>query len=237
MKILMAVAFAFLSIQLSAQRTVDVTSGDVNAVSLYTVVGGEPIVMAKFVKLVEGSRYFKDDWMKGIIIMPSGQEHKNISLKLDLYENNVHYLDEKAGELIASGLIKEVILIDEVNDVNYRFVHSSALEKITGVKKGWYQWLHTGTSASLYKFFNKTLVENKPYGSATTEQSIKTTSQYLVLYNNALLEIKKLKDAPAVLANKKNDLEEFLKTKDSKDASMDIRMTALILYYNTLLVE
>jgi len=237
MKPILGAALLFVSSASWSQRTVDVTSGDVNAMGLFTAVGGEPIVMAKFVKLVEGTYYFKDDWMKGIIVMPNGQEHKNFSVKLDLYNNHVHYLDEKAGELIANNLIREVILIDEAFGINYRFIHSSALGNIIGIKEGWYQWLHSGKSASLYKFFNKKLTETKPYGSATFEQSISTIPQYLVLHNNSLLEIKKPKDAPSVLANKKAELEIFLKSKDSKDAAMDIRMTALIIYYNSLLAD
>jgi hypothetical protein len=77
----------------------------------------------------------------------------------------------------------------------------------------------------------------RPYGSATTEQRIKTTEKYLVLYNNAFLEVKKIKDVPSILANKKKELEVFLKNNDDQKASMDDRFVKLIEYYNTLFKE
>jgi hypothetical protein len=104
------------------------------------------------------------------------------------------------------------------------------------MKDSWYLWLLTGT-ASLYKIFEKNLSEQKPYGSATFEQHIKTLEKYLILYNNAFLEVKKLKEVPSVLSNKKAELEAFLKTKDDPKASMDDRFIKLIEYYNSLIKE
>jgi hypothetical protein len=48
------------------------------------------------------------------------------------------------------------------------------------------------------------------------------------------LEVKKIKDLPTVLANKKKELEDFLKKNDDEKASMDDRMVKLIEYYNSL---
>jgi hypothetical protein len=118
---------------------------------------------------------------------------------------------------------------------NFRFIHSSALpqQPSNPLKVGWYQWLHSGT-ASLYKYFNKSMSESTPYGSATIEQKIKTKEKYMVSYNNAFIEIPKLKDAPAILANKKSEMESFIKDKDDSKKSMDDRFVALIEYYNSL---
>jgi len=226
-----------LSQTCSAQQVIDVSKQDVQVgANLFYSVGGEPFVNAKFVNLVEGTPYFKDEWLKGIVVDKTNHEYKGISIKIDLLDNFVHYLDEKEKELIVTTPIKEIVLTD-ASENNYRFIHSSSFENSTNATKdSWYLWLSTGT-ASLYKTFKKSLSEMRPYGSATTEQRIKTSEKYFVLYNNAFLEVKKIRDAPSVLANKKAELEVFLKNKDDQKASMDDRFVKLIEYYNSLFKE
>ena len=220
-----------------AQQVVDVSRQDVHVgTNLFFVSGGEPFVTAKFVNLVEGTPYFKDEWLKGIVVDKANHEYKNIKLKIDLLENSIHYLDDHEKEFVATTPVKEIVLTD-ASGSNYKFVQVSGFEKIVNAAKdGWYLWLSAGT-ASLYKSFKKDLSENRPYGSATTEQRITTIGKYLILYNNAFLEVKKIKDVPSILANKKSELEAFLKTKDDPKASMDDRMIKLIEYYNTLFKE
>jgi hypothetical protein len=221
-----------------AQQVIDVSKQDVRVGSnLFFVSGGEPFVTAKFVNLVEGTPYFKNEWLKGVVVDKANHEYKNIDLKIDLLENTIHYLDDHQKEFVATTPVKEIVLTDASGD-NYKFVHSSVFGNTVNAskKEGWYLWLSTGT-ASLYKTFVKDLSENKPYGSATTEQRIKTHEKYLILYNNAFLEVKKIKDVPSILAGKKKELEEFLKTKDDKEASLDDRLVKLIEYYNSLFKE
>ena len=217
----------------SAQQVVDVSKQDFHVgPNTFFVSGGEPFVTAKFVNLVEGTPYFKDEWLKGIVVDGASNELKDIKLKIDLVDNNVHYLDLQEKEFIATIPIREVVLTETGN--NYRFVHSISLEKVNNVEKNkWYMWLVSGT-ASLYKKFEKDLSEFKGYGSATVEQRIKTREKYLILINNSFLEVKKIKDVPSLLPSKKKELEEFLKTKDDQKASMEDRMVKLIEYFNSL---
>ena len=225
-----------LLLDCSAQRTVDVTSGDTRIdQNSFFVVNGTPFVNVKFVSLVEGTPYFTDEWRKGVLVSETGQEYKGLLLKLDLYENAIHFQDEKGVEMITVSPIKEVVLTDAQGN-NARFVRASSVKASIDSKSEWLQWLYSGT-ASLYKLYDKKYFEQRPYNSATTEQHIKTNEKFLVLVNGVFLEIKKLKDAPSVLAGKKTELEEFLKNKDDKNASVDDRFVALIEYYNTLLKE
>jgi hypothetical protein len=232
------VCFYILLLQnATAQRVVDVTSGDnrINASSFFTV-SGTPFVNEKYVRLVEGSPYFYDDWLSGSLVSVDGQEYKNLSLKLNLHSHEILYRDELGTETIATTQIAEVILTNASGN-NFRFVHSSRLPQQTTnpLKTGWYLWLCSGT-ADLYKFYNKQMSESTPYGSATSEQKIKTKEKYLISYNNAFIEIGKLKEAPGIMANKKSELETFLKEKDDKNLSMDDRYAALVQYYNSLFV-
>lgn len=237
MRYLIAIVSLFLFNAAFAQQVVDVSKQDVRLGSnMFFVSGGEPFVTTKFVNLVEGTPYFKDEWLKGIVVDKSNHQYKDIRLKIDLVDNTIHYLDDKEKEFIATTPIKEVVLTDGL-DNNYRFLHSSGLENIVNAEKDkWYLWLVTGT-ASLYKKFEKDLSEFKGYGASTAEQHIKTREKYLILYNNSFLEVKKIKDVPSLLVNKKKELEEFLKTQDDEKKSMEDRLVNLIEHYNSLCKE
>ena len=218
-----------------AQQTVDVTNTAANTRigqnALYSVAG-QPFVNVKFVKLTEGSPYFKDNFHKSIAVGEDGYEFKDLSLKLDLYDKQILYL-ENGKEYLATTKVKELIITDSLG-YNYKFVRFEIPSKSGNTTSTeWYQWLTSG-KASLYKEYKKKILETKPYGSPTTEQKIITREAYLIYYNNVFLEAKKLKDVPTILANKKTELEAFLKTKDDKNQSMDDRFKALIDYYNTL---
>src|SRR4051812_13399266 len=237
MKITLILIFLGFVKLAAAQKVIDVNKQDVTVGNdIFYTVGGTPFVNAKFVSLVEGTPYFKDEWLKAKITMPGGREYKNISVKIDLYDNELHYLDPKNTEFIATSPVREVA-IDDVPGNSYRFVHTGFIEQTTPIqKKGWLLLMTSGT-ASLYKTFTKVISESKPYGSATTEQRMRTNESYLVYYNNTLMEIKKIKDAPSVLANKQTELEEFPKNKDDKKLSMDERFKALIDHYNSLVKQ
>ena len=219
-----------------AQRTVDVSTTDANVPGqgLYYVVGGVPFVNVKFVRLVEGTPYFREEWMDGSLVANTGQVFKDLKLKLDLYDNQVHYQDAKGKELIATTPVKEVLLTAG-NGRKFRFLHSSTIN-IQGepIKNGWYELMYEDSTASLFRYYKKDVTERKPYASSTTEQRILTNDKFLVLINNVLIEIKKPRDAPQVLANKKSELETFLKNQDDPKASTEVRLLALMRYYNSL---
>ena len=227
----LAFAGCFLSMAAVAQqRTINVDKDDVNISNVFYSISGEPFVNAKFVSLVAGTPYFKEEWIKGALLLENGKQYKG-QLKLDLYDNEVHYLDSKGNEFITSIPIRQIIFTDPA----YSFIHCSFLPKtVVGVKMGWYQQLYID-STSLYKYYHKQLSENKPYNSATYEQTIKTIEIYYVLYNGNFVTVKKIKDAPALFGDKQGALEAFLKNEDNKNAPMDDRMIAFVQHLNTLI--
>ena len=218
-----------------AQRTIDITKTDINRLgsNLFYTVGGEPFSPYKYVKVVEGSAFFNEGWMKGLIVLNGGTEYKNLLLKLDLVENNVHYQDENGRELIAINPIREVVLIDTVSGDQYHFIHSAALTtELNKQEKGWYEILLRG-NAKLYKFHKKHLNESKPYGSATFEQTIKDLPQYFVLNNGSMVRIKKWKEITDVLNDKKAQLEKYI-SENNLAGKKDDDYIRVITYYNIL---
>jgi hypothetical protein len=130
-----------------------------------------------------------------------GAQYAGVYFKLDLYDNEVHFRDQKGNDMIATGSIQKIILFDTASQLLFNFVNGEFIQSSNRVR-GWYQLLSEGR-AWLFKKNDKQLHETKPYGSATIEQSIVTIGRYYVLYNGNFTEIKKLKDLPGILADKK----------------------------------
>lgn len=217
------------------QRTIDVTKTDINRLgsNLFYTVGGEPFSPYKYIKVVEGSAFFNEGWMKGLLVLRGGTEYKNLFLKLDLIENNVHYQDENGREMIAINPIREVVLIDTVSGDQYHFIHFSALTTETiKPEAGWYEILQGG-KAKLYKLHKKRLNESRPYGSATFEHRIATTTHYFILNNDHFVRIKKWKELTDVLSDKKADLEKHI-SNQNLTGKKDDDYISVITYYNIL---
>ena len=234
MKYIFPIALLYLlfpAAVLAQTKTVDVDKDNVNAAGLYHINGGTPYVEAKFTRLVSGTPYFKDDWMNGMLILKNGTKYKG-QLKLDLYSNGVHYLDDRKNEFVVDLPVKQVAFVSP--DTSYLFLCAPFIQEEEPASKDyWYLQLYSD-SISLYKYFLKKLSETRSYSSATYEQTIRTADIYWVYYNGTPIEVKKLKDAPSLFGDKKDALNEFLKNSDNKHLSMDERMIAFVKYLNNL---
>jgi hypothetical protein len=110
-----------------------------------------------------------------------------------------------------------------------RFVNSNILP---ASKKGWYLLLHNA-DVSFFKFIDKALSEDRPYGSATTEQKIRSSERYFVMMNNVSHPVKNIKDLQALFHNKRKEIDTFTKTQDNKKP-LEERMIDIVAFYNTL---
>ena len=145
MKILLTAIAALLVQTVFSQRVIDVTNGNssLDQNSMF-IVGGTPFVNTKYVRLVDGTPYFNADWMKGSVVSSTGKEFKNLQLKLDMIDNEIHYQDKEGTELVAVTPLKEVILTN-AEGANFRFIHTATIPVTTVLKKqGWYLWLASG---------------------------------------------------------------------------------------------
>jgi len=227
--------FSLICLATTSQTTVDVdkeSSVAGGALKYVYTVAGTPFVNAKFAKVVEGSPFFNEQIMRGAIILSEGKEYRNILLRLNLLESQVNYIDEKQIEMIATTPVSEVVLWDTINNNYFRFVFSNYIETTDKPEKYFYELLQAG-KVELYKQYKKDMLESKPYGSATVEQSIKTESRYFVLISGKWVRIKKIKELTDLLIDKKNEIQKFVEDKKlTKDSEASFE--AIIAYYNTL---
>ena len=234
MKLLPFIIGCVCAVDLYAQKSVDVTTGNASALSpnFFTVVNGEPIVFAKFTQLVSGTPYFRDEWMRGNVVMNGAeQQYAGVLLKLDLYQNEVHYQSLSGVEMIAITPIQRVILFDTAAEQIFNFVNGQFIEATSPIR-GWYIMLTEG-NATLFKQMRKHLTENKPYGSATFEQSISNTFHYYILYRGNFTEAKKIRDLPDLLPEKKSQIAEYIKN-NKLSGKTDSDFENVINYFNSL---
>jgi len=192
------------------QQIIDVNKQDVKGVNsnVFFVVNGEPFVNAKFTRLVDGSPYFSDEWMKGVAMMDSIGRFAG-TVKLDLIENKVHYLDANGNEMVATTRLRQLVLIDTIKQTSFNFIHSSAI-KTADIKNGWYQVLMESPTADLMKQYIKTVQEIKPYNSATVEQYIRTSEVYYVFHDQKFTPVKKIKEMADIFADKKQEVLKYI---------------------------
>jgi hypothetical protein len=237
MKAVLFIAVSLLSLffcPVRSQRVVDVNKEDVSPLSgLFLVLGGEPISLARYVKVVEGSPFFSEQWMMGTLILPGGTKYDSVRIRLDLMADEVHYQDKSGNQLIANNRIREIWLTDSVTQKRYHFIHSSFIGSGTAATAGWHLMLAEG-AAILFKKPHKEILETKPYGSATFEQHITTAGRYLILSDKIFTPVKSLSAIADLLSNMKAELGQYISSNKLKGKS-DGDYISLVSYYNSLL--
>lgn len=227
---LLLVSFVHAAAQ---QKVANVDKDEVSPLaSPFFLLGGEPFSLVKYVKVVDGSPYFREDWMPGVIVLPHGTRYDSLQLKLDLLANEVHYQDPKGNELITNNEIRELWLNDPATGTIHHFVHASYFDPAVQAPGGWYEQLLAG-KAWLFKRIVKQITETKPYSASVAEQRISSVNQYLVLHGKQLTPIKSISAFPPLFPEKRSALEQFIAAEKLKGKS-DKDYISLVTYYNGL---
>jgi hypothetical protein len=234
-KLLEVIAMLCLTITASAQNVPERAKNEISPTGwayLYNV-NGEPFSVTKFAKVVEGSPFFKEEWIRGTVVTNSGIEYGNVPLRLNLLENKIHFQDDKEQEMIANTPIWEVKLTDSSSGITYSFVHSAYLGRAKNSElRCWLLILQTG-HIGLYKQFYKTVSESRPYGAATTEQRIKTVARYYVLKDSEIKPAKKWQNLLDLFSDRKADIQEYINKNQLKGKS-ESDFVSLVKFYNEL---
>jgi hypothetical protein len=145
----------------------------------------------KYGKVTEGFPFFSDEWLKGKIVSTSGKTYDNLSLKLNLVENEIHYLDDQAVEFLLKTPARLVVLTDLLYNKSYTFIQTST--PCHKNEKTWYQVLDTG-NVWLIKAEVKQIIEIKPYGSATMEEKVTSSISYYLYTPAECTQLKNPRD-------------------------------------------
>jgi len=145
------------------------------------------VLVNKYSKVTVGSPFFSDDWLKGKFISTDGRIYDNLSLKLDLVENDIYFLNDLSQEMILYTPVSQIILTNFVTSQSFTFIRTDKLCQSN--PKIWYQVLDSG-KATLLKSQPKQVIEQKPYGSSVMEENIISNVYYYLFYNQGCYPIK-----------------------------------------------
>ncbi|MES1216799.1 MAG: hypothetical protein ABUT20_14885 [Bacteroidota bacterium] len=221
-----------------AQKTIDVEkeSGDVVGAGLFFTGSGAPYSPYKYVRVISGSPFFKEDWMKGVALLENGNSARCNHMKLDLLSGEIIYKDSAGTELTAISPIVRLTLTDSISGKDYVFINTSTARS-SGKRSndGWYLLLESGT-ASLYKKIKKTIRESQPYNSGVTEQTIDTKNLYFLEISNEFTAVKKLNDISSALTDKKIELDKFIDA-SKLNGKTEMDFISVVAKYNDLAVN
>jgi hypothetical protein len=71
---------------------------------------------------VRGNCFWESEWNPAILIVKGGKAFKLQSAKLNLYTNDIHYLDNKGNELVAQNKVQNIVFYDRKDTTKLKAV-------------------------------------------------------------------------------------------------------------------
>jgi len=176
MKYWMIISSVMLFSFASAQQTINVDDPNNRSQVNLNGINGEPVTMVKYARVVEGSIFIPADFTNSTILVKNNKRViNNVKARINIVEHTLHYMDEKGNEFFTRLPIEEIYFTNPTAGESH--IYTQTPDLCTTNKTGWYEVLEKG-KITLYGEIIKTVTENKPYGSATTEQKVTTTYKY-----------------------------------------------------------
>ena len=184
---------------------------------------------------VEGTPFWDEHWKPAILYFKSGAIYKLPKAKLNLYTSEVHYTNEKEGELVAeTNLIDKIIFLDSKDVTKISAVFAVLPDYIDNKPAGFYRVFNNGTYQLI--LLQKNLVKVSPYDPLLGKNITSFFKKYYYgLYNNGKTIPLKSLDKNSVLAAVpyNTSVQPWIKNTKNKLKSEE-DFTALLNYYNSL---
>lgn len=185
-------------------------------------VGGTPMTGQVYMN-VKGSPYLLEDWAKGSVTLASRKKFENLNLMFDQIANQVIFKD-------ADGVIKSF----NQPIVAFTLGQESNIHNFEKAADGlFYEKLVSG-KVNLWKKNKKTIIDEKPYGSATVQRNVLNNTTYYVGELTQLTKIKNdKKSVLEVLSSNASEVEAFIK-EQKLNPKNEADLFRIFLYYNSL---
>lgn len=185
-------------------------------------LGGTPLSGQAYMN-VKGSPYLLDNWEKGSVTLASGKKFENLDLKFDQVINQVIFQDVDGSMKAFSQPIVAFTIGKDINEHQFQ----------RGLDGVFYEKLASG-KVTLWKKNHKTIIDEKPYGSASVQRNVLNNNTYYVGDVAQLTKIKTdKKSVLELLADKAVDIEAYMK-KEKLNPKTENDLVRVIFYYNGL---
>lgn len=185
-------------------------------------VGGTPMTGQVYMN-VKGSPYLLEDWQKGSVTIASRKKFENLNLMFDQVANQVIFKD-------ADGVIKsfnQPIVAFSIGEGSKIYNFEKAADGL------FYEKLVSG-KLNLWKKNKKSIIDEKPYGSATVQRNVLNNTTYYVGELAQLTKIKNdKKSVVQIMSDRASDVEEYIK-EQKLNPKNEADLFRIFLYYNGL---
>jgi hypothetical protein len=206
------------------------------SVSLFGQVDKPPIIMGDVLytfryENVQGTPFWKNDWMKSKVVMQNKHAYENIELKMDLVQNNFVFVRDDHNYSLTPDVL-EVQMVNPANDSRLVFRRGFAINKF--ITPGHFVQVLEEGNLGLLKFIKKNTEEFTEYNDATKYKRFKLVEEFFVAKDNQFVPINlNKKSMEAVFGTKWPQVEAFLKQNDASPRDEN-GWTKAVHYFNSL---
>jgi len=194
----------------------------------YTLTpGGSKLFIPETYSKIEGSPFLATEWAYAKIKLADSRKFDSILIKLDLYENQIHFKDDMGRERMIAVDIREI----EIKDISSKWNNAVFVSGVGENKREFYQVIVEGVKARLLKKMNVIIKEtkdfNKPEKNSFELQNVLCINSKDILYvekKNCLSMAPPFKDDNKITA--------FISSNDIK-CNKEKDLVKLINYYNS----
>lgn len=197
-------------------------------------VDGKPF---KFVDAeVEGHVFLTDEWQTGNIQLNNGTVAKNVKIKLNLYNNYLHFLNNKDVEMYKeANEIKMIEIIDGHKKDSILQVFKTYESEKNGKKSICFYEQLTNGNISFLKLVGKKLVTSKNEFNKEITKKFVQYEDYFIYKNNDIKELKRKQSFFEEIMNDKWRAVEKFTDKNNFGFKTIADICSVINYYNKIL--
>lgn len=186
------------------------------------LIGGTPLTGQAYMN-VKGSPYLLENWEKGSVTVASGKKFENLDLKFDQVINQVIFQDADGNMKAFSQPIVAFTIGKDASEHLFK----------RGLDGIFYEQLVEG-KVTLWKKNHKTIIDEKPYGSASIQRNVLNNNTYYVGEIAQLTRIKNdRKSVLELLSDKAAEVEAYMK-KEKLNTKTESNLIRIFFYYNGL---
>jgi len=183
---------------------------------------------------IRGNYFWDNQWSPGILVLSNNSAVKLRKVRMNLYTNEVHYIDNKNVELAANNsIVKKVLLLDRKDSTKVTAVFENFASYKTRGIESFAQVLNQG-KAQLLKRVTVTVKKGEyDVMMGKSELSFVWTTDYFILNDGKITLLKRInKEGLFSILEPNDEYEAWLKsTKNRLKSEEDL--LAFLTFYNT----
>ena len=176
---------------------------------------------------VEGSPYLSNEWAYARIKLIDNRVFDSVLLKVNLYENKVHFKDENGSEKMLAVPVKEI----EIRDASSKWNTAVFVSGYGENKNIFYQALTDGKKAGLLKTVNVIIKETKVF-NAPTQKNFEQQARFYIFSKGILYEENKNCSSLMNAFGNDSKVTSFISSNDIK-CNKEKDLKKLVDYYNS----